>query len=745
MRSASVIKRPAYPPAPRSDTLTNYHGTLVADPYRWLEHQSALRTRRWAAAQQELTSTFLAAHPDRAWIAERLTELWAFPKRSAPWRVGTRTFFWGMDIAGGDIQNQPVLYAQDAPDAAPFVVIDPILLGDPTAAITSHAVSPDGALVAYALSYGGSDWQEIRIRRVAGGVDYCDVLQGCKFVSIAWNHDGTGFAYNRLFESPLPGAGGLRLQTRIYWHTLGTPQAADVLLEGCPSEPGLHTMPIATEDGAYLLLHGWRGDSAHDSIFCRPAGANGPFTRLFAGQAAQYQFIDNYGSLGYFLTDLLDPRGSIVEVDLHRPERWRVIVAAQDDGIAAAALTYQHLLVVSHRDAHHRAAIYTLAGAPAGEIALPAPCSVTGLAGRVGDPVLFLSLESFLQPPAIYQYDLGQLECQPSLPIREATRRNAKDRTTFGHLCAAWPKGHLGFADNNMTSEPYGVPATICLELDACIHQPALDFRFDDYTITQVFYTADDGVRIPMFLTHRRGIALDGDHPVLLYGYGGFGLSMAPVFWLSKLLWLERGGIFALANIRGGGEYGEGWHRAGMLDQKQRSFDDFIAAAEWLIARGYTSQEQLAIMGASHGGLLVAACLVQRPELFRAAICEYPLADMLRYHHFTVGENWAYEFGTADADPAQFQTLYAYSPVHNVQPGVAHPATLVLSGEHDDRVMPMHALKLVAALQGADAGAGPILLRYDAHAGHGLGKPAARLIDEWRDIYAFLFEVMGMA
>jgi prolyl oligopeptidase len=684
----------AYPPARRDDTLTDYHGTPVADPYRWLENQDAPETRRWVAAQQDLAGAFLATCPARAQIAGRLAALWAFPKHSTPWRAGARTFFWGMDMAGGDIQNQPVLYAQDSP-AAPFVVIDPNVLGDGATAITGHAISHDGELLAYALSYGGSDWQEIRIRRVAGGDEYPEVLQGCKFVGIAWRHDGLGFYYNRLFESPEPGAGGTRLQTRVYWHALGTPQEADTLLEGYPDELGLQAMPIATEDGAYLLLHGWRGDGPHDYIFCRAADADGAFTRLFAGHDAQYQFIDNCGPLAFFQTDLLDPRGSIVAVDLRQPERWQVVVAAQDEGIAAAALAHDYLLVVSHRDAHHRVAIYDLAGIPVGEIALPAPCSVTGLAGQVGDPELFLSLESFLQPPAIYRCDLGQLP--------------------------------------------------VALQPDACVHQPMLDFRFDDYETTQVFYEADDGTRVPMFLTHRRGIALDGDHPVLLYGYGGFGLSMAPVFWLSKVLWLERGGIFALANIRGGGEYGEAWHRAGMREQKQRAFDDFIGAAEWLIARGYTRPEKLAIMGASHGGLLVAACLVQRPELFGAAICEYPLADMLRYHRFTVGENWVYEFGNADADAAEFRALHTYSPAHNVQPDAAYPATLVLSGERDDRVVPMHALKLVAALQDAASDSGPIMLRYDTDAGHGLGKPAARLIDEWSDIYAFLFEAIGMA
>jgi prolyl oligopeptidase len=702
----------AYPHAHSGDTLTDYHGTSVADPYRWLEDQGAPETQCWIAAQQKLARTFLATCSGRSQIAQRLAELWAFPKRSTPWRAGARTFFWGMDVAGRDMQNQPLLYAQDSDDAVPFIVIDPNVLGDGTAAITGHAISPDGALLAYALSYGGSDWQEIHIRMVDNGVDYHESLLGCKFVSIAWKHDSSGFYYNRLFEVPEPGAGHLRLQTRLYWHTVGTPQEADRLLEGTPDQPGLHAIPIATEDGAYLLLHGWRGDSPHDYIFYRPADTDDPFTPLFAGHDAQYHYIGNCGPVCYFQTDLLDPRGSIVAVDLRQPKRWQVIVAAQDDGIAAVALAYNHLLVVSHRDAHHRVAIYDLAGAPTGEIALPAPCSVTGLSGRPGDPELFLSLESFLQPPAIYQYDLRQLS--PAIQDRDSAPGDVSARSAR-------------------------------LRPDACIHWPALDFRFDDYETTQVFYEADDGTRVPMFLTHRRGIALDGNHAVLLYGYGGFGLSMAPVFWLSKLLWLERGGIFAVANIRGGGEYGETWHRAGMLEQKRRSFEDFIAAAEWLIARGYTRPEKLAVMGASHGGLLVAACLVQRPELFGAAICEYPVADMLRYHHFTVGENWVYEFGNADADAAQFRALYAYSPVHNVHPGVAYPATLVLSGAHDDRVVPMHALKLVAALQGADVGSGPIMLRYDADAGHGLGKSATSVIDEWSDIYAFLFETIGTA
>jgi prolyl oligopeptidase len=726
-----------YPPAPRGDTLTDYHGAPVADPYRWLEQPDAAETCRWVAAQQALASQFLAAHPERSSIAGRLAALWSFPKRSARWRAGSRSFFWGMDMSGGPIQNQPILYAQDTPDAPPYIVLDPNDLGN--AAITSHASSPDGSLLAYACSHDGSDWQAIRIRRVADQADYPETLSGCKFVNIAWKHDGSGFYYNRMFESPAPSLGEPRLQTQIYWHALGTPQAADTLLESCPDQPGLQVMPITTEDGAYLLLHGWRGDSPHDHLYCRSADSAGPFTELFAGRDAQYQFIDNCGALGYFQTDLLDPRGSIVEVDMRQPESWRVIVATQDDGIAAAALAYQHLLVVSHRDAQHRVAIYDLSGAAAGEIELPAPCSVTGLAGRAGDPELFLSLESFLQPPAIYRYDLGQL------PVADQRSPGHPSRLRYSHWGERGPGRRGGPFDTTPYYQSHQARFTLCsLQPDACIHQPALDFNFDEYQTTQVFYTADDGTRVPMFLTHRRGIALDGSHPVLLYGYGGFGLSMAPVFWLSKLLWLERGGIFALANIRGGGEYGEEWHRAGMREQKQRSFDDFIAAAEWLIAGGYTRPQRLAIMGASHGGLLVAACVVQRPELFGAAICEYPLADMLRYHHFTVGENWIYEFGSADADAAQFRALYAYSPVQNIEPGVAYPAMLVLSGEHDDRVVPMHALKLVAALQGAASGGGPILLRHDAEAGHGLGKPADHLIEEWADIYTFLLAALGM-
>jgi prolyl oligopeptidase len=671
-----------------------YHDTSVADPYRWLENLDTAETRAWLEAQRLHASTCLHALPGHAAFRARLTALWRYPKYGVPHKAGGRVFFWGQDLAPDqEPQQQPVLYVQDTLDGPPVVVLDPNTLSpDGSAAVTHHALSPNGRLVAYALAHGGSDWQEIRVQRVDGGADYPETLRHCKYVGIAWAPDSSGFYYNR---HPAPGEvadADRHHYSRIYWHTLGTDQDRDRLVHACPDAKELSFYPIATDDGAYLLLHACNGADPHDRLYYRGLDGDGPFRPLFERDDAHYSFVDNVGATFYVQTDLDAPRGRIVAVDLARPEpaHWRTVVPEGEETIAFVTMAGNALLVVYLHHACHRAVLYDLEGGVVQELALPPFTSITGLWGRRDEPALFLSWESFLSPPVIGRFD-----------------------AEAGAL--------------------------------ALVRAPQIAFDGTAYETRQVFYPARDGTPIPMFLTHRKGLALDGDNPTLLYGYGGFGMQVSPAFWLSLVPWLEAGGVFAVANIRGGGEYGVAWHQAAVRERKQTSFDDFVDAAEWLLAQRYTRPARLALMGASNGGLLVATCLAQRPELFGAVICQVPVADMLRYHRFNAGQYWTAEFGNAEHDLEAFRVLRGYSPLHNVREGVAYPATLVTTAENDDRALPLHPMKLAAALQHADPRGKPHLLRVERCAGHGLGKPAWQAIEEYADILAFLFDALGLS
>jgi prolyl oligopeptidase len=675
-----------YPVARREPIVEDYHGTPVADPYRWLEELTSPEVQAWVAAQNRLTRAYLDAIPARQRIRARLTELWNAPRCGVPHKAGGRYFFTKND----GLQNQDVLYMQQTLSGEPVPILDPNRWSDDgTVALISQAYSRDGTLLAYALSRGGSDWQEIRIRHVDAGQDYAEVLQWCKFTRIAWRPDNAGFFYSGFATSGPPPSDEHQLVNRLYWHALGTPQAADQLVYERPDRPELHFAPRITEDGQYLILHVWHGAIPQNRLYYRRVDSAAPFIRLLDEADARYHFLGNTATLFYFLTDLDAPRGRIIAIDIDHPARedWHEIIPQQDDVMAFAELVNDHIAVVFMHDAHHQVKLYTRQGRFVRDIALPALGSIVELAGKPDDPELFLGFQSFLSPTTVWRYDF-----------------------TAGAL------------------SPF--------------HRPALAFEAARYETRQVFYTSTDGARVPMFLTHRQGLVRHGRHPTLLYGYGGFAVSLTPFFAAAPLAWLEQGGIFAVANLRGGGEYGEAWHRAGMLERKQQVFDDFIAAAEWLIRERYTSADKLAIMGRSNGGLLVAACLLQRPELFAAAVCGVPVTDMLRYHKFTAGRYWIPEYGNAETNPEHFRFLYAYSPLHRVKAGVAYPPTLITTAEADDRVVPSHALKFAAALQAASAGHHPILLRVEAKAGHGLGKPTAKVIDEQSDIYAFLCHIV---
>ncbi|MBN2132390.1 MAG: S9 family peptidase [Sedimentisphaerales bacterium] len=680
--------RLTYPRARKDSVVDVYHGIEVSDPYRWLEDADSPETQAWVAKQNKLTERFLAKVPARGRIKERLEELMDYPRYSAPSKHGGRYFFWKND----GLQNQSVLYVQETLEAEPRVVINPnVLSTDGTVAVTATAISWDGTFLAYGLSRSGSDDKEVMVRDIDSGRDYRDLLRWCRFTTIAWKHDGSGFFYSRYPDPNTVTPEDRMNYNRVYWHALGTSQSQDALVFELPDHKELSFAPIVTEDGRYLLLYVHHGTDPRNRVYYRAVDSHEPFVKLLDKADARYDFIGNDGPMFYFNTDLDAPRGRIVAISIDHPAPadWRTVVPEGPDVIDHAGIVGNRLVVTYMHDVHHRLGIHHLDGTHLRDIALPTLGTVSGLSGRQDDTEMFFSFTSFLYPSTSFRYDLQRHE--------------------------------LGV-----------------------VQAPQIDFDTSQYETKQVFCTSKDGTRVPMFLTHRKGLTLDGDHPTLLYAYGGFNINIKPRFSVATLVWLEAGGIYAQANLRGGSEYGETWHLAGMLDKKQNVFDDFIAAAEWLIAHDYTCPEKLAIRGGSNGGLLVAACMLQRPDLYGAVICQVPVIDMLRYHKFTAGRFWVPEYGNAEAGREQFDYLYAYSPLHNVRAGVEYPPVLITSADTDDRVVPMHSKKFAATLQAEAAGTNPILLRVETKAGHGGGKPTTKIIEGQADIYAFLFKILDV-
>lgn len=676
----------SYPPARQDDVVENYHGTAVPDPYRWLENPDTEESRRWLADQNELTQSFMGELPVRSHLVKRLTALWDYPKLTPIQQRGGRLFFQKNE----GLQNQAVLYWQDGPDAAPNVLLDPNnLREDGTVALMSQSYTDDGRLLAYSFAESGSDWQTIHIRDVDSGEDTEDVIRWVKFTAAAWLPDNSGFFYSR-YPAPdeMPDAPP-STHNRVYFHRLGRPQSEDELVYARPDAPDLGFAPEISDDGRYLILHVWQGTDTRNRIYYRPLDAAGDFIRLIDVMEAKYHFLGNDGPLFYFETDLEAANGRIIAIPTDRPDRanWREIIPQASDVIEFSRMVNDQFVVVRLQHASHRLYLYHLDSRLDKEISLPGMGSVMALAGKRQHNQMYLQFMSFLYPPTIFRYDFAAAVLNP-------------------------------------------------------IDPPQIDFDPDAYETNQVFYSSKDGTRVPMFLTHKKGLNLDGNNPTLLYGYGGFNINLPPLFAPTRLAWLEMGGVYAQVNLRGGTEYGEVWHQAGMLANKQNVFDDFIAAAEWLIANGYTRTERLAIEGRSNGGLLVAACMTQRPDLFGAVHCGVPVIDMLRYHKFSAGRYWIPEYGNAEADPEHFRFLLAYSPLHNVRSGETYPATLITTADTDDRVVPMHAKKFTAVLQANDSGENPILLRVETRAGHGLGKPTTKLIDEAADVYSFLWTML---
>jgi len=688
-----------YPAAPPGPVVDDYHGTKVPDPYRWLEELDSAPTRAWVQAENQLTTDFLRRLPQRAWFRGRLNRLWNYPRYGVPFKEGGQYFFTKND----GLQNQPVLYVQPGLHAAPRPLFDPnALAADGTIALTAAAVSHDGRWLAYATAVAGSDWNEIRVRDVATGRDTGDSLHWIKFSGPSWTRDSRGFYYSR-YPAPAAAAGAdtfaaLSHQS-VYYHRLGEPQAQDRLIYEIGDQPKWFVGVSVTEDGRYAVLATNRGDSDNNLLgifdLGDPQAPNlaAPLVPLVTTWDAESAVIGNDGPLLYVQTNLAAPRRRIVAIDLRQPAAspWKTIVPETHDVIESSALIGGDLLALTMHDASSRLLAFGRDGTSRGEIALPGLGTVSELSGHADDPELFYNFTSFIQPAANFRHDL-------------ATGR----------------------------SEPF--------------QRPTLAFDPSRYETRQVFYPSKDGTRIPMFLTARRGLQHDGATPTLLYAYGGFDISLTPAFSVTSIAWLELGGIYAVPNLRGGGEYGREWHEAGTKARKQNVFDDYIAAAEWLFAHHYTAPAHLVISGASNGGLLIGATLNQRPDLCRVAWPAVGVMDMLRFHKFTIGYAWVSDYGSSD-NPADFRALRAYSPVHTVRAGAHYPAVLVTTADHDDRVFPAHSFKYTAALQAAVANgpdALPVLIRIETRAGHGGGKPTTKLIDETADKLAFAAHFLGL-
>lgn len=677
-----------YPPSHPDPTVVDfYHGQAVPDPYRWLEDLDSEQTRAWIEAQNRLTFDYLQRIPARQRLLERLRQLWNYEKYSQPFKEGNRYFYFKND----GLQNQSVLYTQESLEGEARVLLDPNTLSeDGTVALSGIAISRDGRYLAYGLSRSGSDWQEWKVRDIETGEDLPDHLRWIKFSGASWTLDGQGFFYSR-YDEPAPGSEyeSANYFQKLYYHRLGTPQSEDLLVYHRPDQKEWGFAGGVTEDGDYLIISVWRGTDPKNLLFYKDLrDPSSPVVELIRKFQAEYAFVGNDGSRFWLLTDLQAPRRRLVAIDLDNPGQLQEVIPEAEETLQGVSLIHNQFVAFYLKDAHTQIRTFALDGTYLGEIPLPGLGSASGFGGKRHDTETFYTFTSFTTPPTIYRYDF------------------TSGRSTL-------------------------------------FRQPQVDFDPQAYEVQQVFYASQDGTRIPMFLVHRRGLARTGDHPTLLYGYGGFGISLTPSFSVGLVAWLERGGVYAQPSLRGGGEYGEAWHQAGTKLNKQKVFDDFIAAAEWLMANGYTNPSKLAIAGGSNGGLLVGACLTQRPDLFAAALPAVGVFDMLRFHKFTIGWAWISEYGSPE-DPEEFKALYAYSPLHNLKPGTAYPATLITTADHDDRVVPAHSFKFAAALQAAQGGSQPILIRIDTKAGHGAGKPTAKLIEETADRWAFLVQVLGI-
>jgi len=676
-----------YPKTRVEDLIEELHGHKIADPYRWMEDLESDEVRAWIDAQNELTFDFLKKSPLREKIQGRMTELWDYEKYSPPTKRAGRYFF----TYNNGLQKQDVLYWMEKLEDEPKVLLDPNTLSeDGTVALSDSAVSRDGRYLAYGLADAGSDWQTWHIRRVDDGQDLGDKIEWVKLSGASWDAESQGFFYSR-YDAPQGDAlKQANYYHKLYFHKMGTDQSADRLIYERPDQKEWGFDGQVTEDGRYLIIYVWHGTAPENAVFYLDlSDPDAEVVELLPNFDAEYVLVGNHGNRFFFKTDQHAPQNRLVAMDIAQadPDHWQELIPEDLDKLEFVDFIGERFICTYLHHAAYQVRFFKVDGTPDGTLALPGLGTVIGFHGRSDDPETFYKFTNFNTPGTVYHFNVDTKESE-------------------------------------------------------IFRTPVLGFDPADYVTKQVFYTSKDGTRIPLFISHRKDLEIKGETPTFLYGYGGFNIPLPVSFSVPTLVWMEMGGIYAQAHLRGGGEYGRAWHEAGMKHTKQNVFDDFIAAAEYLIAEGYTQTKRLVIGGRSNGGLLIGACMTQRPDLFGVCLPNVGVMDMLRFHKFTIGWAWVSDYGSPE-DPEAFETLWAYSPYHNIREDVTYPPTMVMTGDHDDRVFPAHSFKFAARLQAAQAGDAPVLIRIETRAGHGAGKPTAKLIEEFSDMWTFALAHMS--
>lgn len=676
-----------YPETRKSDHTDEYFGTRISDPYRWLEDDNAVETASWVKAQNQLTQKYLSEIPQREQLKSRLETIWNYPKIGVPFKKGGRYFFFKND----GLQNQSVLYVQNKLDEEARVLLDPNKFSsDGTIALAGISPSPDGNYLAYSISRGGSDWNEIVVMELSTGKMLADTIHWVKFSGMSWFKNGF---YYSCYDAPAEGQAlsGSNAFHKVKYHQLGQPQDSDVLVYEDKNNPQKNFYAGVTDDQTFLFISESQSTSGNALYAKRLDIPESSFTMVAEGFDFDYDVIDNIGSKLLINTSCDAPMKKVVLIDPQNPDKsnWETIIPESEQVLESVSLVGDFIYVEYLEDANNKAYFFDYKGNKIKQLELPTLGTIAGFSGDKGDPVAFYGFTSFTFPSSVYRYDITS-----------------------------------GKSEVYASSDVAFVPS--------------------DFETRQIFFESKDGTKVPMFLVYKKGLKLDGNNPVLLYGYGGFNISLTPSFSVSRLPFLEQGGIYVTVNLRGGGEYGKKWHEAGQKMQKQNVFDDFIAAAEYLVANKYTSPKKIAIMGGSNGGLLVGAAMTQRPDLFKVAIPIVGVLDMLRYQYFTIGWAWATDYGRSDESKEMFEYLLTYSPLHNVKEGVEYPATLAITADHDDRVVPAHTFKFMSELQSKQSGSNPVLVRIETQAGHGAGKPTSKMIEETADMYGFIMYHLGM-
>ena len=677
-----------YPQTSKVDTVDVYFGHQVADPYRWLEDDRSAETEAWVKEQNAVTFSYLETVPFRDKIKNRLTEIWNYPRLTAPWKAGGRYFFARND----GLQNQYVYFMQESLESEPQLFLDPNKLSDDgTVALNTFSVSNDGKYLGYGISRGGSDWREFYVRDIETSKDLADHLKWIKFSGISWFKDG--FFYGR-FPAPEQGdeLKGENRYSKIYYHKVGTAQDADKLVFEDNEHPDWSFYPGVTDDEKYMIISVMESTSGNALYFKDLSSKNSEIVKVVEDFENDFNVIDHYDGHLWVMTNYQAPKYKVIKIDVNNParENWIDLIPEDEKSVLSnISLVGGKVFANYKKDARSLIKTYDTDGVFLYDVDMPSVGTVSGFGGKPEDEITFYTFQSYTYPSVVYKYDI-----------------------------------------KNNKSELYS--------------ETEIDFEIGNYETKQVFYTSKDGTKVPMFIVHKKGLELDGNNPAWLYGYGGFNASMNPYFDIRRLVWLENGGVFAVANLRGGGEYGEKWHKAGTLMNKQNVFDDFIAAGNFLVDNGYTKPEMLAAQGGSNGGLLIGAVINQAPELFRVAYPQVGVLDMLRYQKFTIGRYWASDYGTSEDNEEMFKYLYAYSPLHNISGDLPYPAVMVTTADHDDRVVPAHSFKYIATLQEFYKGNRPVMIRIETDAGHGAGKPTSKVIEEWTDMYSFAFDQMGI-